>query len=105
MYKLAPNSSYEFRIWANNALGAGEIVITNVTTLPETSEDGILYGILIIKQLSNYFHSFTDLVRLIQIELDKFDPRWWILAVAIVLGTLVILTVGLIIVYCKEASK
>lgn len=40
VYKLAPNSSYEFRIWANNILGAGEIVTTNTTTLPETSEDG-----------------------------------------------------------------
>lgn len=40
VYKLEPNTTYEFRIWANNALGPGEIVTTVVTTLPETKEEG-----------------------------------------------------------------
>lgn len=82
VYRLEPNTTYEFRIWANNHLGAGEIVTTNVTTLSETKEE--------------------DLIRLIQADLDNFDPRIWIVAVSIVLGTLVILAIGLCIVLSKE---
>lgn len=82
VYRLEPNTTYEFRIWANNHLGAGEIVTTNVTTLTETKEE--------------------DLIRLIQADLDNFDPRIWIVAVSIVLGTLVILAIGLCIVLSKE---
>lgn len=40
VYRLEPNTTYEFRIWANNQLGSGEVVTTNVTTLPETKEEG-----------------------------------------------------------------
>lgn len=40
VYRLAPNTTYEFRIWANNELGSGDVVTTNVTTLPETKEEG-----------------------------------------------------------------
>lgn len=40
VYRLAPNTAYEFRIWANNELGSGDVVTTNVTTLPETKEEG-----------------------------------------------------------------
>ncbi|XP_017870729.1 PREDICTED: uncharacterized protein LOC108618979 isoform X4 [Drosophila arizonae] len=39
VYRLAPNTTYEFRIWANNELGSGTVVTTNVTTLPETKEE------------------------------------------------------------------
>ncbi|XP_022208675.2 uncharacterized protein LOC111065032 isoform X3 [Drosophila obscura] len=39
VYRLAPNTTYEFRIWANNELGSGVVVTTNVTTLPETKEE------------------------------------------------------------------
>ncbi|KAM7348852.1 uncharacterized protein ACRADG_008028 isoform 3-T3 [Cochliomyia hominivorax] len=39
VYRLEPNTTYEFRIWANNQLGSGEVVTTNVTTLPETKEE------------------------------------------------------------------
>lgn len=42
VYRLEPNTTYEFRIWANNQLGSGEVVTTNVTTLPETKEEGKL---------------------------------------------------------------
>ncbi|KAH8275089.1 hypothetical protein KR018_011344, partial [Drosophila ironensis] len=85
VYRLAPNTTYEFRIWANNELGSGEIVTTNVTTLPETKEE--------------------DLIRLIKPDLDNFDPRIWIVAVSIVLGTLVILAIGLCIVLSKECYQ
>lgn len=33
VFHLTPNSTYEFRIWANNFLGPGEIVSTSATTL------------------------------------------------------------------------
>ncbi|XP_030381949.1 contactin-2 [Scaptodrosophila lebanonensis] len=85
VYRLAPNTTYEFRIWANNELGSGEVVTTNVTTLPETKEE--------------------DLIRLIKPDLDNFDPRIWIVAVSIVLGTLVILAIGLCIVLTKECYQ
>ncbi|XP_068139644.1 uncharacterized protein [Drosophila tropicalis] len=85
VYRLAPNTTYEFRIWANNELGSGVVVTTNVTTLPETKEE--------------------DLIRLIKPDLDNFDPRIWIVAVSIVLGTLVILAIGLCIVLSKECYQ
>ncbi|XP_034490347.1 uncharacterized protein LOC117793993 [Drosophila innubila] len=85
VYRLAPNTTYEFRIWANNELGSGEVVTTNVTTLPETKEE--------------------DLIRLIKPDLDNFDPRIWIVAVSIVLGTLVILAIGLCIVLSMECYQ
>ncbi|XP_017870726.1 PREDICTED: uncharacterized protein LOC108618979 isoform X3 [Drosophila arizonae] len=44
VYRLAPNTTYEFRIWANNELGSGTVVTTNVTTLPETKEEELKDG-------------------------------------------------------------
>jgi len=46
-----------------------------------------------------------DLIRLIKPDLDNFDPRIWIVAVSIVLGTLVILAIGLCIVLSKECYQ
>lgn len=40
VYRLEPNTTYEFRLWANNQLGSGDVVTTNVTTLSETKEEG-----------------------------------------------------------------
>lgn len=47
----------------------------------------------------------ADLIRLIKPDLDNFDPRIWIVAVSIVLGTLVILAIGLCIVLSKECYQ
>lgn len=59
-----------------------------------------------INFLSTDCVSFSaDLIRLIQPDLDNFDPRVWIIAVSIVLGTLVILAVGLCIVLSKECYE
>lgn len=38
LYHLKPNTTYEFRLWANNFLGAGEIVTTSATTLGALSD-------------------------------------------------------------------
>lgn len=46
-----------------------------------------------------------DLIRLIQPDLDNFDPRIWIVAVSIVLGTFVILAIGLCIVLTRECYQ
>uniref|UniRef100_A0A182T332 Fibronectin type-III domain-containing protein n=1 Tax=Anopheles maculatus TaxID=74869 RepID=A0A182T332_9DIPT len=40
IYHLIPNTTYEFRIWGNNQLGAGEIVTILATTQPRMEEKG-----------------------------------------------------------------
>lgn len=40
VYHLKPNTTYEFRIWANNLLGAGEMSYTTATTLSQLSDQG-----------------------------------------------------------------
>ncbi|XP_055632165.1 uncharacterized protein LOC129772199 [Toxorhynchites rutilus septentrionalis] len=85
IYHLIPNTTYEFRIWANNALGAGEIVTTTATTSPDMEE--------------------KDLIRRIMIDAQNFDTRVWIAAVGVVMGTLVILSLGTCIVLYKECRE
>ncbi|XP_058127548.1 uncharacterized protein LOC131290904 [Anopheles ziemanni] len=85
IYHLIPNTTYEFRIWGNNQLGAGEIVTILSTTQPRMEE--------------------KDLVRRIMIDAKNFDTRVWIAAVGIVMGTLVILSLGTCIVLYKECRE
>lgn len=40
VYHLTPNTTYEFRLWANNFLGAGEAVTTSATTLGQLTDGG-----------------------------------------------------------------
>lgn len=42
VYHLIPNTTYEFRLWANNLLGSGEIVSTSATTLSQLSDESKL---------------------------------------------------------------
>ncbi|ETN68072.1 hypothetical protein AND_000091 [Anopheles darlingi] len=85
IYHLVPNTTYEFRIWGNNQLGAGEIVTILATTQPRMEE--------------------KDLVRRIMVDAKNFDTRVWIAAVGIVMGTLVILSLGTCIVLYKECRE
>ncbi|XP_055589117.1 uncharacterized protein LOC129741389 [Uranotaenia lowii] len=85
IYHLVPNTTYEFRIWANNALGAGDIMTITATTLPDMEE--------------------KDLIRRIMIDAQNFDTRVWIAAVGVVMGTLVILSLGTCIVLYKECRE
>ncbi|XP_039444289.1 uncharacterized protein LOC120424283 isoform X2 [Culex pipiens pallens] len=85
IYHLIPNTTYEFRIWANNALGSGEIVTITATTTPDMEE--------------------KDLIRRIMVDAQNFDTRVWIAAVAVVMGTLVILSLGTCIVLYKECRE
>lgn len=40
IFHLTPNTTYEFRIWGNNKLGAGEKAIITATTSSKTEEKG-----------------------------------------------------------------
>jgi len=40
VYHLKPNTSYQFRIWANNEVGAGEKFMTEARTVAPTEEKG-----------------------------------------------------------------
>lgn len=40
VYHLKPNTSYQFRIWANNDVGAGEICTIGARTVEPTQEKG-----------------------------------------------------------------
>lgn len=40
VYHLLPNTTYEFRLWANNYLGAGDIEYTFATTLSQLTDRG-----------------------------------------------------------------
>ncbi|XP_065208803.1 uncharacterized protein LOC135837457 [Planococcus citri] len=74
IYKLNPNSTYMFQIWASNELGAGEIT----TVLAKTRHD--------IQEI--------ELARHLLDGAETFDTRAWLAAVAIVMTTLLILTIG-----------
>ncbi|KAF7282732.1 hypothetical protein GWI33_002121 [Rhynchophorus ferrugineus] len=67
VYNLIPNTTYEFRIWATNQLGKSPIVNVFGTT-------------------RNHYPEREGA--------DKFDTRWWAVAVGIVMGTLVLLGIG-----------
>lgn len=44
---MIPNTSYEFRLWANNILGSGEAVITAATTLSQLSDESTINSVII----------------------------------------------------------
>ncbi|XP_045463175.1 protein turtle homolog A isoform X3 [Harmonia axyridis] len=66
VYGLQPNTSYEFKVWATNQLGRGEVTQIVSTTKGYYSEEGA----------------------------DEFDTRAWAVAVGIVMGTLILLGLG-----------
>ncbi|XKL67727.1 hypothetical protein PGB90_003218 [Kerria lacca] len=74
IYKLSPNSTYFFQIWASNKLGPGDITNATATTLHDNQE--------------------IELARHLLEGAETFDTRTWLAAVAIVMTTLVILTIG-----------
>lgn len=47
-------------------------------------------------------HLFADLIRMIMKDAKNFDTRAWIVAVGIVLGAFVVLSLGICIVLYKE---
>lgn len=71
MYHLTPNTTYEFRIWANNYLGAGEIAQTSGTTLSQLSD--------------------TDVFNIILKDVETFDPLIWVYAVSLSISAMFVL--------------
>jgi hypothetical protein len=47
VYRLDPNTTYVFRIWANNELGPGEETVLEATTLHDIEEIGELCVLLL----------------------------------------------------------
>lgn len=82
VYQLRPNSSYLFEIWASNHLGAGEI--TQLETHTQNNEAEI------------------ELARHLLEGAETFDTRVWVAAVAVVMGTLVMLALGTCYLLYKE---
>lgn len=71
MYHLTPNTTYEFRIWANNYLGTGEIAETSGTTLSQLSD--------------------TDVFNIILRDVKTFDPLIWVYAVGVSISAMFVL--------------
>lgn len=74
VYGLQPNTSYEFKVWATNQLGRGEVTQVVSTTKGYYSEE--------------------ELARQLLAGADEFDTRAWAVAVGIVMGTLILLGLG-----------
>lgn len=85
IYHLKTNTTYEFRIWGNNILGSGTISSVMATTLPDLSDE--------------------DLLEIILKDAKDFDPRIWLYAVSLVMGTMCCLAIGLCIVLSTEWNQ
>ncbi|KAI8437145.1 hypothetical protein MSG28_010494 [Choristoneura fumiferana] len=119
VYHLDTNASYWFRVWANNALGAGPPVEVLATTL-FTDQEAV--GTTLVCWVAAscaagqtsaahaaidpmhpceddageelYKHFFTGT--------EGFDTRTWLAAVCVVMGTLTVLAAGTCAVLCRE---
>ncbi|XP_024869395.1 contactin-2-like isoform X1 [Temnothorax curvispinosus] len=88
VYHLMPNTTYSFRVWATNQLGKGEVVEVEGHT--------------------QYTIEEFELERHLLAGVENFDPRVWVAAVGIVMGTLMILGLGtcyLLYRECKAPSQ
>ncbi|RZF42916.1 hypothetical protein LSTR_LSTR003632 [Laodelphax striatellus] len=74
IYQLEPNSTYQFQVWANNKLGEGEVVMLEGCTHHDNQE--------------------IELGRHLLEGAETFDTRVWVAAVAVVMGTLLVLALG-----------
>ncbi|KAL0272198.1 UNVERIFIED_CONTAM: hypothetical protein PYX00_005271 [Menopon gallinae] len=82
VYHLSPNSTYTFQIWAANHLGDGEVTEIDGTTDHALEE--------------------IELARHLLEGAENFDTRVWVVAVAVVMGTLFMLSAGTCYLLCKE---
>lgn len=105
VYRLSPNSTYMFRIWATNQLGDGEITEIEGTTTHDSQEIGKLIFKLTtigVFEKLNFFSVCKELARHLLQGAENFDTRVWVVAVAVVMGTLVVLSIGTCYLLCKE---
>ncbi|KAK6625251.1 hypothetical protein RUM43_005545 [Polyplax serrata] len=84
VYRLIPNSTYTFQIWAVNALGDGEVTEIDGTT--------------------NHIAEEIELARHLLDGAENFDTRIWVVAVAVVMGTLIMLSAGTCYILCRECN-
>lgn len=85
IYHLLPNTTYEFRIWGNNYIGAGEKASTIVTTLAEIGDE--------------------ELIRILMRDAKDFDVMVWFYAVGIVMGSMVILGLTVCILLIRDCYE
>lgn len=83
IYQLEPNSSYVVQIWANNKLGRGEVVELEAETMHDAQE--------------------IELAKHLLEGAETFDTRVWVAAVAVVMGTLIVLGSATIYILYKES--
>nr|CAD7195188.1 unnamed protein product [Timema douglasi]CAD7260641.1 unnamed protein product [Timema shepardi] len=84
IYHLDPNTTYVFKIWATNQLGHGEATLLKAKTLHDIEE--------------------IELARHLLDGAEKFDTRVWVAAVAVVMGTLLLLAIGTCYLLYKECD-
>ncbi|XP_046390641.1 protein turtle homolog A isoform X2 [Ischnura elegans] len=84
VYRLQPNSTYIFQIWASNSLGPGNVTEMETKTLNDVEE--------------------IELARHLLEGAEEFDTRVWVAAVAVVMGTLLMLAVGTCYLLYKECQ-
>nr|CAG4641111.1 EOG090X0B8X [Eulimnadia texana] len=76
IYRLDPNTTYRFRVWATNKLGPGDYAEVMALTKPMTDHNGI--GSPLLKNSQD------------------FDTRVWVIAVSVVFGTMLVLIIVLL---------
>lgn len=81
VYHLKPNTSYQFRIWATNEVGAGEVSTITAKTIEPTQEKG--FKRCFLQTNPNLIDFVPDLILRILEDAKEFDTRIWIAAVAI----------------------
>nr|CAG4638657.1 EOG090X0B8X [Cyclestheria hislopi] len=82
VYKLESNTSYRFRVWATNKLGPGDYTESFVTTKAAVDEQDIENNFIL--------------------NVKQFDTRSWILAVAIIFGSVGMVLLTLLIVSTRK---
>uniref|UniRef100_A0A146LAC8 Protein sidekick-1 n=3 Tax=Lygus hesperus TaxID=30085 RepID=A0A146LAC8_LYGHE len=82
VYQLEPNATYVFQVWATNRLGRGEVTEVEAQTKHDNQE--------------------IELARHLLEGAETFDTRVWVAAVAIVMGTLLVLATATIYALYKE---
>ncbi|XP_069183040.1 contactin-2 isoform X2 [Procambarus clarkii] len=84
VYKLKPNTTYEFQLWTSNSYGESEIVKVVTTTHP--------------------FVSDIELAKMLEETLEEFSPSVWIVAVVVVLVVATVLASFLLVIYYFKKS-
>jgi hypothetical protein len=84
VYHLKPNTTYQFRMWANNEVGSGDVCTITARTVEPTQEKGCAWLSPAVRIIVTTFpSSFADLILKILEDAKEFDTRIWIATVAV----------------------